>query len=90
LTITLVTIGRELQYAHGYVNALGDDDRQDEVLEGLAKANGYLRREVAGRMRLRSAPELHFHWDPTLAHAEEVDRILDSLDVPPANDEEET
>lgn len=89
LTITEVKIDRELQYADVYVNALGDEDRQDEVMAGLKRAAGFLRRELGRGLRLRSIPVLHFHWDPTLAHAEQIGRILDNLEIPPAIDEEE-
>ncbi|NKQ35495.1 MAG: 30S ribosome-binding factor RbfA [Chloroflexi bacterium] len=87
VTITEVTIDRELEHADIYVNALGDDGRQDEVIQALTGATGYLRRELSHRTRLRKAPQLHFHWDPRLAYAQEVDEILNSLDIPPAEDE---
>ncbi len=87
ITITEVTIDRELEHADIYVNALGDDGRQDEVIQALTGATGYLRRELSQRTRLRKAPQLHFHWDPRLAYAQEVDEILNSLDIPPAEDE---
>lgn len=87
VTITEVTIDRELEHADIYVNALGDDGRQDEVVQALTGATGYLRRELSSRTRLRKAPQLHFHWDPRLAYAQEVDEILNSLDIPPAEDE---
>ncbi len=83
LTITEVVIDRELQYADVYVNALGDESRRDEVMAGLQKAAGFLRRELSQHIRLRTIPELHFHWDPRLVQAEEVSRILDDLDIPP-------
>ena len=35
VTITDVEIDRELQYATTYVNALGDETRQEEVMAGL-------------------------------------------------------
>jgi ribosome-binding factor A len=82
LTITDVTIDRELQYADIYVNALGDETRQAEVMQALEGAARYLRRELAGRLRLRTVPNLHFHWDPTLARAEYISQLLDSLDIP--------
>lgn len=82
LTITGVQIDRELQYADIYVNALGAEDRQKEVMAALNKASGYLRHELSSRVRLRTVPQLHFHWDPTLAHAEAVNQILDDLDIP--------
>lgn len=85
ITVTEVTIDRELKYADIYVNALGDESRQKEVMAALESATGYLRRELASRVRLRTVPHLHFHWDPTLAHAEKINQILDDLDIPPAD-----
>ncbi|MBP6015121.1 MAG: 30S ribosome-binding factor RbfA [Candidatus Promineofilum sp.] len=84
VTVTEVLIDRELQHANVYVNALGDDERQKEVLEGLESASGFLRSQVAQRLGLRSAPFIHYHWDPRLRYAEEVNELLDSLDIPPA------
>ena len=93
LTITDVRIDRELQYADIYVSALGDDSREDEIIAALVRATGFLRRELAGRLTLRTVPQLHFHWDPTLAHVERISELLDSLDIPlapvAANDIEE-
>jgi len=88
LTITDVTIDRELQYADIYVNALGDDGREAEVMAALQGAKGYFRRELASRLDLRTVPQLHFHWDPTLAHAEHISQILDGLDIPSESDDD--
>lgn len=89
LTITEVKIDRELLYADIYVNALGDDEREAEVMTALKGATGYFRRELAGRLTLRTVPYLHFHWDPSLAHAERINQLLDSLDIPAADREQE-
>jgi ribosome-binding factor A len=86
LTVTRVLIDRELQHASVYVNALGDESRQKEVMQALDKAVGFFRYELAQRMSLRTVPELHFHWDPTLAYADEVDHILAGLDIPPEDE----
>jgi ribosome-binding factor A len=88
LTVTRVIIDRELQHANVYMNALGDESRQKEVMLALDKAGGFFRYELAQRLSLRTVPELHFHWDPTLAYAEEVNQILDSLDIPPEIEEQ--
>ena len=86
LTITEVQIDRELQYADIYVSALGDDTREESVMDALNGASPYFRRELAGRINLRTVPQLHFHWDPTLSHAERVSQILDSLEIPDESD----
>ena len=83
ITVTEVTLDPELMYADVYVNALGDESRKAEVLAGLERAKGFLRREVGKHVRLRSVPELHFHWDITLERGERINQLLASLDIPP-------
>ncbi|GAB4570661.1 MAG: hypothetical protein Kow0077_05300 [Anaerolineae bacterium] len=89
VTVTRVHLDRELQFADVYVNAMGDESRRDEVLAGLASARGFLRRELAARVRLRTVPELHFHWDLNLEHGERINKLLDELEIPPAPEPEE-
>lgn len=81
ITITDVTIDRDLSYADVYVNALGEDERRDEVIAALEHARGYLRSEIGRRIRLRRTPELRFHWDPSLERGERISDLLDSLDI---------
>ncbi|CAG1004452.1 Ribosome-binding factor A [Anaerolineae bacterium] len=88
ITITEVELDPELQYAQVYVNALGDEDREADVMKGLEHATGFLRREVGKRVRLRKTPELIFHWDITLERSERINKLIASLDSPPAPVEE--
>ncbi len=87
LTITTVMIDRELQYANVYIASLGDDSRKKDVLQALKKAASFLRRALAQRMQMRTVPQLVFHWDPTLAHADAVDQILEDLVIPAADED---
>lgn len=82
VTITRVTIDRELQYADVYVQALAEDEREEEVTDALQRASGFLRRELGNVLRLRHIPALHFHWDPSLAHADHINQLLDGLEIP--------
>jgi ribosome-binding factor A len=81
ITVTEVLIDRELQHANIYVNALGDDTRQQEVMNGLEHASGFLRSQIAQRLPLRSAPFVHFHWDPRQGYVDEVNDLLDRLEL---------
>jgi ribosome-binding factor A len=83
VTVTEVVLDQELEYANVYVNALGNEDRQGEVMAGLKRANGFLRRELGKRIRLRRTPVLNFHWDITLSRGEAIEQALDRLDLPP-------
>ncbi len=86
ITITEVKLDPELMVAKVYVSAMGDESRQDTVMSGLRRAKGFLRREVGKRIRLRNTPELHFHWDHTLEHAERINQIISSLEIPPESE----
>jgi ribosome-binding factor A len=89
LTVTKVTLDPEYVVANIWVNALGDEERSDEVMAGLASAKGFLRRELGRRIHLRNTPDLVFHWDYSLERGETMQRILDELDIPeePADDD---
>lgn len=90
VTITEVQLDAEMLYARVYVNALGDESRQEEVLAGFKRATGFLRLEVGKRIRLRNTPELHFLWDTTLEYGERINRLIDELDIPPDDDSDDT
>lgn len=79
ITVTDVKLDREIEHANIFVNALGEEERRGEVMQGLDKATGFLRRELAQRLRLRRMPELHFHWDSTLAYGAHIEELLESL-----------
>ncbi len=89
VTVTEVDIDRELQFARVYVNALGEEVRQEEVMQGLNHAKGFLRRELGQSLRLRKTPELAFIWDTRYEQGEHLNQVISSLDIPPepANDE---
>lgn len=81
VTITDVRIDRELEHAEIFVNALGEEDRQKDVMLGLKHAQGFLRKELAARLRLRRMPQLHFQWDAVLSQAAHIEEVLDTLKI---------
>lgn len=89
VTVTEVRLDPELMFAKVYVNAFGDETRKKEVLQGLRRANSFLRREVAQRIHLRNAPELQFVWDEGLERSERVQRLFQGLVIPPPDPEDE-
>ena len=84
ISVTDVTVDRELAFADIFVSAVEGHERSKEVLEGLERAKGFLRTELASRVDLRVFPRLRFHWDPTPERADHIERVLATL-----RDEEE-
>lgn len=79
ISITDVTVDRELAYADIYVSAVEGTVRSAEILAGLEHASGFLRHELASKVELRSFPRLRFHWDPTPEHADHIEKLLADL-----------
>ncbi|MGH9470143.1 MAG: 30S ribosome-binding factor RbfA [Terriglobia bacterium] len=79
ITITRVELSADFQHARIGVSVLGDEPAQQSTLEGLASAGGYLRREVARRLRLRRAPELMFILDHGPEESVRIERLLQEL-----------
>ncbi len=76
VTVTEVRVDREIEYAEIFVHSMED---KKEVMDGLARAAGFLRRELAARTRFRKTPYLHFHWDVAMEQGERIDNLLDAL-----------
>lgn len=79
ITVMDVDVDRELAYAQVFVVASGEDDRMDEILEGLEGAQGFLRSQLAARIQLRSFPQLRFRWDASHQRGARIEELLDSL-----------
>ena len=77
--VTDVRVDRELAFADIYVSAIEGVARSVEILAGLKSASGYLRRELAARVDLRSMPRLRFHWDPTPENADHIEKLIMDL-----------
>ena len=79
ISITDVTVDRELAYADIYVSAVEGHERSAEILIGLNSASGFIRHELAKAIELRAFPRLRFHWDPTPERADHIEKLLSSL-----------
>src|ERR1700748_2546720 len=75
-TVTDVTLAPDGKSAHVLVSVVGDEKEATESLKGLTAAVGYIRHEVADRLRLRHAPELHFQLDRSEKFKARIDDLL--------------
>lgn len=79
VTVTRVEISNDLGHARVFVSVLGDEDRQKEALQGLERAQGFIRSEVGSRIRLRQVPELDFVLDRSIEHGIRIASLLAEL-----------
>jgi ribosome-binding factor A len=76
VTITGVKVTDDLRTARVFFVEMGKDACSAEIRAGLGKAAGFLRRELARRLRLRHVPELIFSYDPSFAYGNRIDTLL--------------
>ncbi len=76
LTVTRVDVSADLQHARVYYTTLGDDKARRESARALERASPFLRRQLAGRLRLRRAPELQFFFDMSVEQHDRIEKIL--------------
>jgi ribosome-binding factor A len=79
ITITGVEVTPDLLLARIHFTVMGDDEAEQEALAGLEHATGYLRTELARRIRLRAVPELAFCVDRSAAHGRRIEELLGQL-----------
>jgi len=78
VTVSEVRVSRDLGYAEVYVTGLGMDEAASrQMADALSGAAGFLRRQLASRMRLRTVPALRFHYDPVFDRGARLTRLID-------------
>lgn len=81
-TISDLQVTRDLSHAQVKVSVLGSEEDREECIQTLVRARGFVRSRLAGRVRLRTVPELHFELDRGAEHSERINAILESLHDP--------
>ena len=78
-SVTDVNVTTDLKYCTVYVSVLGGKEEADKTLEGLRKAGGFIRYELAHRLNLRNTPELKFVIDNSLEYGMKMDKLIDEV-----------
>jgi ribosome-binding factor A len=76
ITITGVKMSPDLRVARVYYSMIGTEAERKETQKGLDAAKGFIRREVAGEVKLRVAPEIFFTFDESLERGDRIERLL--------------
>ena len=84
VTLTRVQVSGDLQQARVYYTALGDEKSRRNSERALARAAGFLRRQIGARLRLKRTPELIFHYDESIAGQDRIEQLLSEIHAAPA------
>lgn len=79
ITITRATITSDLQIARIYYTTLGSEAARKDTVRALRRAAPFLRRQLAGRLRLRRVPEIEFRFDQSIEQQDRIERIIHEI-----------
>ena len=88
VTVTGVEMTPDLKQAKVWVSVMGDEEETQNTLKALKHAKGFLKAEVAKRVRLRYMPEMTFMLDETVRTSMRIEGILKEI-IPEQEAEDE-
>ena len=86
VTVTDVTVTRDLRHASVFVSVLGEEENRPAVLGVLKNAAGFVRSELGQRVELKHIPELRFKMDTSAEYGIRISSMLKKIiDKPPGD-----
>jgi len=78
LTITNVRVSPDLKVAKIYLSIL-EKEKRELALDKIENKKGYIRSELAHRIRIKFIPELKFFLDDTLDYVEKIEGLIKKI-----------
>ena len=79
LAVTQVDTSADLKHARVYVSCISSEEERQTIIKALTAASGFFHRELTRSLRMRSIPELSFHWDDSMERADHITRLIDQV-----------
>lgn len=79
VTVTSVEVSRDLRHVKIYYSHYGSQEEKKASYEALKSAEGFVRKEIGRRLKLRYTPEINFIFDESFEHADHISRLLNEL-----------
>ena len=76
ISITDVEVTADYDHAKVFFSTLAGSEHVAEVLIGLQKASGFLRRELGKRISIHMTPQLHFVFDQSLERGADLSLLI--------------
>ena len=76
ISLTDVEVTADYAHAKVYFSTLAGSEKVPEVMIGLQKASGFLRRELGKRISIHMTPQLHFVFDQSLERGADLSKLI--------------
>ena len=77
ITITSVDVSPDITHAKIFFTVL-EKEKLPATLEGLKRSAGFLRAQLAKRIKMYTTPELRFVYDESVERGDRLSRLIDA------------
>ena len=77
ITLTSVDVSPDLSHAKVFFTLL-EPEKLKDTSEGLKRSAGFLRSQLARRLKLYTTPELRFVFDESVERGDRLSRLIDA------------
>ena len=82
ITLTAVDVSPDLSHAKVFFTLL-QPEKKSETEKALHRAAGYLRSQLAHRIKLYTTPELRFMYDESIERGDHLSQLIDKANRKP-------
>lgn len=79
LSIVRCEVAGDKSFAKVYISSMDGMQTAKEAVKGLQSAQGFIKRELSARLKMRKCPELKFIPDDSIAHSSHINDMLSKL-----------
>jgi len=79
LSITEVELSKDLRYGKIYYSVYGDNNAVANAKKFIGNNFKQIRKELAGKIRIKFMPELKFMYDPSIEREQRISELLDRI-----------
>jgi len=79
VTITGVKLSPDYHYLDVFVSVMGEDRNIDDSIAGLKNCDGFIKKNLKQRFRIKYIPDLRFIYDRSVRTGIRISELLDNL-----------
>ncbi|MDD4569045.1 MAG: 30S ribosome-binding factor RbfA [Tepidanaerobacteraceae bacterium] len=79
ISVTSVEVTKDLRHAKILISLYSDKTKKDSIFNAINNAKGYIRRELANKIRIKYIPEISFKMDESIEYGIQINKLLEEI-----------
>jgi ribosome-binding factor A len=89
VSVARVQVTPDASVARVFISIMGSEDERKGTIRALEHATGFLRSQLGQQLTIRHVPQLQFTLDRSIEEGDQVLRLINQIDIPPAPPDED-